>query len=223
MALARLVSAEVRYAPLNSDGVTYGAEVTLAYQQKVTLNKSVEKKELLSNDFVLGESVIEVETKTTYEVSTEIGDVSIENLAIAFRGAVATKTYAVGDTYWNGKVIKANNVAGVVGDVVLDNARLYIVKTAYAAAAFSTAACAPRSYAAVQKMLAPQKLANGIGKIIIDGTNVVTGGAQVLIIPKTNLSFEGDFAVSDTDHVKLSFKGKVLKKEGEELFTLIDA
>lgn len=221
--VARLVSAEVRYAPLNSDGETYGAEVTLAYQQKVSLNRSAEKKELFSNDTTLGESVMEVETKATYEFSTEIGDISIDNLAIAFKGIVTSKTYAVGDIFWNGKTIKDNAVAGLVSDVVLDGTKLYIVKTAYTSANFDTELCAPRSYDTVQKILAPQKLANGLGRIVVDGTNMATGKSQVLIIPKINLGFEGDFAVSSTDTAMLSFKGKVLKQEGEELFTLIDA
>ncbi len=219
--VARLVAATVTFEPKTSGG--YGTPIILAYQQKVMLNRSAEKKELLSNDETLGELVIELETKATYELSTEIGDVSLENLAIAFKGAVTSKTYAAGDVYWNGKTIKASTVAGAIGDVVIDNSTIYIVKEVYTAGSFATTKCADRTYAAAQKLLAPQKSANSLGRITVEGTNLATNGTQVLIIPLINLSYDGDVAISDTDFSKLSFKGKVNKVSGENLFTLIDA
>lgn len=219
--VARLVTATVTFEPKITGG--YGTAIPLAYQQKVTLSRSAEKKELLSNDTSMGELAMELETKATYELSTEIGDVSLDNLAIAFKGLVTSKTYVAGDTYWNGKVIKASTVAGVVGDVVLDGTMLYIVKEAYAAGSFSTSKCSERTYSATQRSLAPQKVANSLGRLIVDGTNLATGAAQVLIIPLINLSYEGDVAISDTDFAKLSFKGKVMKSSGENLFNLIDA
>lgn len=219
--VARLVAATVTFEPKTTSG--YGTAIPLAYQQKVTLNRSAEKKELLSNDTSMGELALELETKATYELSTEIGDVSLDNLAIAFKGVVTSKTYIAGDTYWNGKVIKASTVAGVIGDVVIDSSTLYIVKEVYAAGSFATTKCADKTYAAAQRHLAPQKVANSLGRLIVDGTNLATGSAQVLVIPLINLSYDGDVAISDTDFAKLSFKGKLSKVSGENLFTLIDA
>lgn len=219
--VARLVAASVTFEPKTNGG--YGAAIPLAYQQKVTLNRSAEKKELLSNDTSLGAMVMELETKATYEVSTEIADVSLENLAIAFKGIITTKTYAVGDTYWNGKVIKISTAAGAIGDVVLNASTLYIVKEAYAAGAFDVSKCSDRTYATAQRSLAPQKVANSLGRLIVDGINIATNAAQVLIIPLVNLSYDGDVAISDTDYAKLSFKGKVLKTSDDNLFNLIDA
>lgn len=219
--VARLVAATVTFEPKTTNG--YGEAIKLSFQQKVTLNRTADKKELLANDETIGATAMELETKVTYEFATEVGDSSLDVLAVAFKGAVISKTYAVDDTYWNGKKIKASTVAGVVGDVVLDGTTLYIVKEAYAANAFSSAKCSPRTYATSQKHLNPEKKANSLGRIIVDGTNVATGAAQVLVIPLINLSFDGDFTVSDSDYAKLSFKGKVLKVDGEETFTLIDA
>jgi len=219
--VARLVTATVTFEPKTTSG--YGTAIPLAYQQKVTLNRSAEKKELLSNDTSMGELAFELETKATYELSTEIGDVSLDNLAIAFKGSITSTTYVAGDTYWNGKVIKASTAVGAIGDVVLDGTTLYIVKEAYAAGSFSTSKCSDRTYAATQRSLAPQKVANSLGRLIVDGTNLATGAAQVLVIPLINLSYEGDVAISDTDFAKLSFKGKIMKSSGKNLFDLIDA
>lgn len=82
--LARLSSGEVRFTPINSNG-EYGEEIILGYNQKVSLNRSSEVKELLSNDTSLGATASEIETKTTYEFSTEIGDLSLSNLALALK------------------------------------------------------------------------------------------------------------------------------------------
>lgn len=219
--VARLVAASITFEPKITGG--YGAAIPLAYQQKVTLNRSAEKKELLSNDNSMGELVLELETKATYELSTEIGDVSLDNFAIAFKGLVTSKTYEVGSTYWNGKVIKASTVAGLTGDIALKDSTLYIVKEPYAAGAFDASKCSDRTYATVQRHLAPQKVANSLGRLTVDGTNLATGAAQVLFIPLINLSYDGDVVMSDTDFTKLSFKGKISKVSGENLFMLIDA
>lgn len=219
--VARLVAASVMFEPKITTG--YGTPINLAYQQKVTLSRSAESKELLANDSSLGELVMELETKATYELSTEIADVSLENLAIAFKGAITSKTYAVGDTYWNGKIIKVSTAVGVVGDVVLNGTTLYVVKEAYAAGAFDVSKCSERTYAVTQKELTPQKASNSLGRLIIEGTNLANNSAQILIIPLINLSFSGDVAISDTDYAKLSFKGKVMKTSTEGLFKLIDA
>lgn len=219
--VARLVTATVTFEPKTSSG--YGTPVPLAYQQKVTLNRSAEKKELLSNDTSLGELAFELETKATYELSTEIGDVSLDNLALAFKGLITSKTYGIGDIYWNGKTIKDAEVAGSIGDIILSDATLYVVKETYTAGTFDPSKCSDRTYAVTQRHLAPQKVANSLGRLSVDGTNLATGAAQVLIIPLINLSYDGDVAISDTDFSKLSFKGKISKVSGENLFTLIDA
>ena len=73
--VARLVAASVTFEPKTTSG--YGTPINLSYQQKVTLSRSTEKKELLSNDNSLGELVMELETKATYELSTDIADVSL--------------------------------------------------------------------------------------------------------------------------------------------------
>lgn len=219
--VARLVSATVTFEPKTSSG--YGAGIVLAHQQKVTLSRSPEKKELLSNDETINATVIELETKVDYEFSTEIGDTKLDVLAIAFKGLVSSKTYAVGDTYWNGKTIKDSDELGSVGDIVLDGTTLYVVKESYTAGSFSTAHCSDRTYAATQMHLNPEKKENSLGRVTVDGTNMATGSAQVLIIPLVNLSFDGDFALSDSDFAKLSFKGKVLKTTDNPRFTLIDA
>lgn len=219
--VVRLVAASVTFEPKTTTG--YGTAIPLAYQQKVTLNRSPEKKELLSNDKTINAKVIELETKVDYEFSTEVGDTKLDVLAIAFKGSVSSKTYAVGDTYWNGKVIKASTAAGAIGDVVLDGTTLYIAKETWTAGNFAAAKCSDRTYSATQTELLPEKNTNSLGRIVVDGTNLATGSAQVLYIPLVNLSFDGDFAASDSDFAKLSFKGKVLETSGEPLFRLIDA
>ena len=136
---------------------------------------------------------------------------------------ITSKTYAVGDTYWNGKVIKASTASLSIGDVALNGTTLYIAKEAIAAGAFDVSKCSERTYAATQRSLAPQKTANSLGRLIVEGTNLANNATQVLIIPLINLSYDGDTVISDTDYTKLSFKGKVLKTGTENLFTLIDA
>jgi len=219
--LARLVAASVTFEPKTTTG--YGTPVNLAYQQKVSLNRSAEKKELLSNDETIGATVMELETKVTYELNVEVGDVSLDVLALAFKGIVTTKVYSVGDVYWNGKTIKDELVAGVIGDVILEGETLYVVKTAYSEGDFDPSMCSERTYAKTQKHLNPEKVSNSLGRVVVDGTNVATGLAQVITIPLVNLSFDGDFVVSDADYIKLSFKGKVLKTADEPRFTMIDA
>lgn len=219
--VARLVAASVTFEPKTTSG--YGTPIPLAYQQKVTLNRAPEKKELVSNDVTIGATAMELEIRVVYELNTEVGDASLDVLALAFKGIVITNSYSEGDVYWNGKTIKDELVAGVIGDVVLDGETLYIVKIAYSEGAFSPAMCSERTYAATQKELSPEKVSNTLGRIVVDGVNQATGRPQVLIIPMINLSFDGEFAISDAEYAKVSFKGKVLKKEGEPLFKLIDA
>lgn len=218
---ARLVAATVTFEPKTTTG--YATPIKLAYQQKVSLSRSAEKKELLSNDETIGATVMELETKVTYELNVEVGNVSLDVLALAFKGAIATKEYSVGSVYWNGKTIKDELVAGEIGDVVLDGETLYIVKTAYSAGNFAPVKCSERTYSAIQKHLSPEKVSNSLGRVVVDGTNIATGLAQVIVIPLVNLSFEGDFMASDSEYAKISFKGKVLKTEDEPRFTMIDA
>lgn len=219
--VVRLVAATVSFEPKTAVG--YGTLIPLAYQQKVSLNRSPEKKELLSNDETIGASVMEIETKVDYEFSTEIGDAKLEVLGIAFKGVISTTIYAAGDVYWNGKTIKDSTVAGSIGDIVLDGQKLYVVKDAYSAGDFDTSHCSDRTYNATQTKLTPEKLANSLGRVIVDGTNLATGNPQVLVIPLVNLSFDGDFAVSDSDYVNIAFKGKVLKTADAPRFEIIDA
>ena len=75
--VARLSVATVSFTPQGGN-----ESITLGYQQSVSLNRTIEKKELLSNDESLGETVMELETKAEYNFSTEIGDVSIGNVDI---------------------------------------------------------------------------------------------------------------------------------------------
>lgn len=61
-----------------------------------------------------------------------------------------------------------------------------------------------------------------MGRIIVDGINLATGKAQILVIPKVNLRYEGEFGVVGDDFIKLSLSGKAIKVDGEDIFTLID-
>ena len=98
--IARLAVATVSFTPQGGN-----ESITLGYQQSVSLNRTIEKKELLSNDESLGETVMELETKAEYNFSTEIGDVSIDNLALCFKGVVENETYAAAGKFFNGKTI----------------------------------------------------------------------------------------------------------------------
>ena len=215
--VARLAVATVSFTPQGAN-----ESITLGYQQSVSLNRTIEKKELLSNDESLGETVMELETKAEYNFSTEIGDVSIDNLALCFKGVVENETYAAGGKFFNGKTIKADTEQIRIGDPVLKDNKIYTATENMAAGSFTIDKCAPRVYPAKFKRIAPQKLANSLGKIIVEGKNLATGKAQILVIPLVNLSFEGDVSVSGTDFAKLSLKGKVLKAVGEELFAFMD-
>ena len=215
--VARLAVATVRLTPQGAS-----ESITLGYQQSVSLNRTIEKKELLSNDESLGETVMELETKSEYSFSTEICDVNIANLALCFKGVVEDVTYAAAGKFFNGKIIKADTEQIRIGDPVLKDNKIYTTTENMAAGSFTTDKCAPRIYPAKFKRIAPQKLANSLGKIIVEGKNLATGKAQILVIPLLNLSFEGDVSVSGTDFAKLSLKGKVLKAAGEELFSFMD-
>ncbi len=218
--VARIATATITFYPV---GETIGIE--LGYQQSVNLTKSSEKKEIFSNDEQMGETVVEVETKSTYEFATEIGDLSLPNLSLAFKGLVESKTYLAGETFVTGKTIKANTAAAAIGDLILDATatKIYVAIEAITAAGFNVAKCAPSFYNATVKRLRPEVRKNNLGKIVVDGVNLATNKAQILVIPSINLSFDGDFGVSGSDFAKISLKGRCLKKAGEDLFTLVDA
>ena len=217
--LARIQSGEITFYKEDGDG-GHEAGVPLAAQQKVNIKRSVEKKQVYSNDSEINETVMEVVTKAEYEFSTEVADISVANLGLVFRGLVENGTYAVGDTF-RGRTILADTVAGAIGDPVISNAELFVVKTAYAAGAFDASKCtAPRSL--LYSRIKAEQGSNAMGMIIVDGVNKVTGKKTTLTIPRINLIFEGDYAFSGTDMIKLALGGKILKKVDEPLFTLED-
>lgn len=215
--IARLAVATVSFTPQGGN-----ESITLGYQQSVSLNRTIEKKELLSNDESMGETVMELETKAEYNFSTEIGDINIANLALCFKGVVEDETYTAGGKFFNGKTIKADTEQIKTGDPVLKDNKIYTATENMAAGTFTVDKCAPKVYPAKFKRIAPQKLANSLGKIIVEGKNLATGKAQILIIPLVNLSFEGDVSVSGSEFAKLSLKGKVLKAGNENLFSFMD-
>ncbi|MBE2985548.1 hypothetical protein CCAL12920_00720 [Campylobacter sp. RM12920] len=221
--LARLSSGEVRFTPINSNG-EYGDEITLGYNQKVSLNRSSEVKELLSNDTSLGATASEIETKTTYEFSTEIGDLSLSNLALAFKGLIQDKTYQAGDKFINGKVILDGNanVTGKIGDAVIKDNKIYILTAAASNKTFDSLSLAVKTYPTKVKILNPESRSNNMGRIVVDGINLATGKAQILVIPKVNLRYDGEFGIVGDDFIKLSLSGKAIKVDGEDIFTLID-
>jgi hypothetical protein len=218
--LARLNTAEVSFLP---NGETEA--ILLAWQQSVSLNRSSEKEEVFSNDTGLGESVVDIEKKATYEFSTEIADLKLENLAIAFKGLVEEKTYAAGDIFITGKTINANDAAAGIGELIMsaDDSKIHIATEDIAATEFDESKCADKYYNATTKRINPEAKSNNIGKIICDGVNQVTGRPSILVIPSVNLSFDGDFQVSGSETTKISLKGKCLKVDGENIFTLEDA
>lgn len=215
--IARLAVATVSFTPQGAN-----ESITLGYQQSVSLNRTIEKKELLSNDESMGETVMELETKAEYNFSTEIGDINIANLALCFKGVVEDETYTAGGKFFNGKTIKADTEQIKTGDPVLKDNKIYTATENMAAGTFTVDKCAPKVYPAKFKRITPQKLANSLGKIIVEGKNLATGKAQILIIPLVNLSFEGDVSVSGSEFAKLSLKGKVLKAGNENLFSFMD-
>lgn len=218
--VARLSTATVTFYPVgNTEGIILG------YQQTVSLDKSSEKKEMFSNDENISETAIEIDTKTTYEFSTEIGDLNLTNLALAFKGLVVAKTYVAGDIFITGKTIRANNAAAGIGELILDSTgtKIYIATEAITAGQFAVSKCATKFYNATTQQLNPEVNKSNFGKVVIDGINLATSKAQILVIPSINLSFNGSFAVSGSDYAKLSLKGKCLKKANENLFTLVDA
>lgn len=215
--VARLSVATVSFTPQGGN-----ESITLGYQQSVSLNRTIEKKELLSNDESMGETVMELETKAEYNFSTEIGDINIANLALCFKGVVEDETYTAGGKFFNGKTVKADSEQIKTGDPVLKDNKIYTATENMAAGTFAVDKCAPRIYPAKFKRIAPQKLANSLGKIIVEGKNLATDKAQILIIPLVNLSFEGDVSVSGSEFAKLSLKGKVLKAGNENLFSFMD-
>lgn len=218
--IARLSTATITFYPVGStDGIVLG------YQQSATLSRSSEKKELISNDENLSETALEIDTKATYSFKTEIGDLSLANLAIAFKGSVVQKTFVAGDVYVTGKTIRANTEAAGIGELILDTTgtKVYVATEVIAAGQFDVSKCASRFYNATVQQLNPEVNKNNFGKVIVDGVNLATSKAQILVIPSINLSFDGDFGVSGSDYAKLSLSGKCLKKANESLFTLVDA
>lgn len=217
--IARLTSAKVTFIPADEPNKT----IELAYQQSVTLSRTSEVKELLNNDENIAEAVMEIETKSEYNFSTEIGSVSLEALALCFKGVVYDVSYQAGGKDWLGRSIKAHTERLSVGDIALKDETLYVVTEAMNANSFDVNKCAPRTYAKSMRALRPQVKPNTLGKIVVDGVNLATNKPQILIIPRINLRFEGDVAISGDDFVKLSLKGKVIKTDNQDLFTLIDA
>ena len=218
--VARISTATITFFPV---GATDG--IVLGYQQSASLARSSEKKELLSNDKNMEEAVVEIDTKATYEFTTEIGDLSLTNLGLAFKGLVTEQTYVAGDIFVTGKTIRANTDAAGIGELILDDTgtKIYIATEVITAGGFDVDKCAARTYNATVKKLSPESKKNNFGKIVVDGVNLATDKAQILVIPSINLSFDGDFAVSGSDFAKMSLKGKCLKKANEDLFTLVDA
>lgn len=218
--VARLNTATVTFYPV---GKTEG--IILGYQQSVSLNRSSEKKEAFSNDENMSETVVEIDTKATYDFTTEIADLSLTNLALAFKGLVVTKTYVAGDIFITGKTIRANSAAAGIGELILDDTgtKIYVATEEITAGGFDEAKCATRYYNATTQQLTPEANKNNFGKIVVDGVNLATSKASILVIPSINLSFDGDFGVSGSDFAKISLKGKCLKKANEDLFTLVDA
>ncbi|MDC7249271.1 MAG: hypothetical protein PQJ49_05060 [Sphaerochaetaceae bacterium] len=216
--VVRLSSGVSKFIP---EGST--EEIILGYQQNVSLARSSEKKELLSNDEGVEQTVMELEVKPTYELNTEIADVSLENLSLAFKGSVKEKTYAAGDKFPTGKVVRADTEAVSIGDLVLKDGYLYTALEVMTEGNFDIAKCAENPYSATTRELNPESRKNNLGKYIYDGINLATGKAQILVIESINLGFDGDFAVSGSDFAKISLKGKALKKSNKKIFTLIDA
>lgn len=215
--VARISTGTITFTPVD------GEEIVLAHQQSITLSRSAEKKELFSNDNNIGESVQELETKVTYTLKTEIKDLSLDILNIAFKGAVNTKTYKAGDTFITGKTIKAKTVAIKTGDLVIDTDKIYVALENMEANKFDVSKCANNPYKAKATTLAPESRGNNYGKIVVDGVNVATGNRQILVIPKINLGFDGDMSISGDDWASISLEGKVLREDGQELYTLTDA
>jgi len=218
--IARLSSAEVSFIP---KGETEA--IVLSYQQSVTLTKSVTKKEVISNDTSIDETVIEVDTKTDYEFNTDIGDLKLDNLALAFKGVVETVTYEAGDIFPTGKTVRANDQAAGIGELILndDGTLIHIAIEEMGANGFTVAKCAAKTYKATTKKIKPEARKNNFGKIICDGVNEITGDNQILVIPSINLSFDGSFQVSGNEVAKLSLKGKCLKADDLDIFELYDA
>ncbi|WP_170000344.1 hypothetical protein [Campylobacter sp. RM9328] len=221
--VARLNSGEVRFAPINSDG-TYGDEIVLGYNQSVTLNRSSDVKQLLSNDNTIGEVVSEVEVNVQYEFSTQIGDIDIEKLALVFNGAVSAKTYAAGNIYYNGRKIidGATNITGKIGDPVLKDGKIYILTADATALAFSACEFASKVRSNKFKMLNAEAASQAVGRIVVDGINLATDKAAALIIPKVALRFNGEYGVIGEDYIKVSITGKAQKLLTEPIFTLTD-
>lgn len=208
--VARLSYATIYFTP---QGET--EPLTLGYQQTVTLSRSSETKELLSNDNQIGEQVATAEINVKYTFKTEIGDLSIPVLSQCFAGTIVEKTYKVGDTF-KGKTIKATTGTLAIGDVVLKDDRIYIITKA---GNFAPENCAPKSFGTKSKSINPETRPNTYGKIYVEGVNVIDGNHMLLDIPSVNLKFSGDLPISGGDIAKLSLEGEVMKKEDEELFT----
>lgn len=216
--VARLSAATIKFVTEDKN-----KEYILGYTQKVDFNRSSQVKELKSNDNNIGESVAEIETQVEYTLDVEVADLNLDILSLCFKGLVEEKTYKVGDEFFTGKEIKDSTKTLSVGDVTIKDNLIYTVTEAIAAGSFDASKCAPKTYPATIKKLIPEQRSNNFGKIICDGKNFATGKGQILIVPRINLNFSGNFAISGTDFTKVGLKGKALKKEDESIFTLIDA
>lgn len=222
--VARLSSGIVKFYPLGENG-EIGDEIILGFNQSVSLNRSFESKELLSNDEGLGQSAFEVETKVTYEFNASIADLSLKNLSLAFKGLVEQKSYVVNDIFINGRKLLdgSANVTGKIGDGVLKDNKIYILTDNASNKPFSSLSLAPRVYSATMSKLNAEMANSNFGRIVVEGINLATNKPQILVIPKVNLKCEGDFSVVSDDFVKLSLKGKALKTANEPIFSIIDA
>lgn len=218
--IARLMAGEIEFYPLNTQG-EYEEKIVLGFNQSVSISRSAEKKELFSNDFSLGENVAELETKVTYEFSTEIADLNAKTLALIFKGNSKQIEFVKGAEFFNGKIIKGEDGKPFsIGDTVIKNKTIYIFTAD--SATFKEENTAPKKYKSSFTRIAPETRANNFGKIIINGTNLNTGKPQTLLIPKINLSFDGDLSFIADDYAKVALKGKILRKGTQDLFVLFD-
>lgn len=215
--VARLSTAEITFTP------EVGAAIVLGHQQGITLSRSSDKKELLSQDVLVDETVEEIETNIAYTFKTDIGDLSLDILALIFKGSVKEKTYKAGDVFITGKTIVAKTAAAPTGTPVIDGDKIYIATQDITAGGFDTKKCSPKTYPTTLKQLTPEVRTANYGRLECRGVNLVTGKEQILIIPKINLSFAGDFTVSGNDFAKVSLEGKVLRVQDTPLYTFIDA
>ncbi len=217
--VARIATAEIVFTPEKDESES----IILGHQQSITLSKSSDKKELLSNDVQIDGTAEEIETKINYTIKTEIADLSLDILSLCFKGSIEEKTYKVGDKFITGKTIVAKTAQANAGVPIIDGDKIYIAKEDIAAGSFNADKCAAKTYPKTIKQIRPETRGHNYGSLEIKGKNVVTGDDQILIIPRVNLSFTGDLAVSGNDFAKVSLEGKILQTKDAPLFTFLDA